>query len=166
MRWLRGKGVSTAELKAAKEFGDTISKVVVYTEPTLHDSLGKKIVRLDEAKIMYRNYLASEFYDKSGGDTFKFIQVGARRFRVRMKNDDITKLAEGRIVDIEELVTELNFDIMIPIFSIDYISNGKEMIAIDFNIVQRLDKLGFRDIMSADDVMTEIKRALIAYNSI
>ena len=159
-------GIRTVDLRAAREFDSSIRYLVVYTNPKLHNSLGKRVVSLEEAKLIYPNNLASPFYEESNGETLKYLQVGCRRFRVNLKSDDPFKMKEGRIVKIEELSPYPNYTILKPIFSIDYISTGKEMIAVDFNPIQNLGKIGFEEVMSAEEVMHEIKKALIAYNKI
>lgn len=162
---LRNMGIKTIELKAARDCDNTVKKLVVYTNPRLHESKGKRIVRLDEARLMFSNNLASKYYEEANGVTLKFLQVGARRFRVTLKSDG-QSLQEGNVTDIVELASELNFCIMHPIFSIDYITTGKEMIAIDFNKVQQLDKIGMESVLSPGEVITEIKRSIMAYNKI
>lgn len=166
LRWIREQGTKTIELKAAREYDDRVKELVIYTNPNLHDSLGKHVVSLNEARTLYANNLASPFYTEANGETLKFLQIGTRRFRVRLKSNNIRSLLEGEVIDIVELEASFNYSIMQPIFSIDYISNGKETVAIDFNKVQRLDKLGFERLISPEGVISEVKKVLVAYNKL
>ncbi len=166
LRWLKERGINTVELKAAREYDNSTKKLVIYTNGSLHDGQGKRVVDLDEARELYANHLAAKFYEEANGETLKVLQVGARRFRITMKTKDKYSLTGGSVEDITELTPQLNYSIMEPIYSIDYISNGQEMFAVDFNSVQRLDKLNFQAIMSPEEVLTEVKKALIAYNKI
>ncbi|MCL4417391.1 MAG: hypothetical protein M1365_11955 [Actinobacteria bacterium] len=166
LAFLNKFGIKTIELKAARQFDDTAEKLVVYYNPKLHDSKGKLVVPINEARIMYENNLASRYYSESNGEYIKFLQVGKRRFRVNMKIPEKESLSGGIVVSIQELESLFNYYIMQPIFSIDYISSGKEMLATDYNSVQSLMKLGFESIMSPKEVMDEIKQALISYNKI
>lgn len=163
---LRRYGIRTIDLKSVRDFSNDTDKVVVYTNPKLHNFEGKKIIRLAEAKILYPNYVASKFYDEAKGETLKYLQVGDKRFRLMMKNRNTERVDEGVVMNIVELAPEPSTYISDPIFSIDYISNGKEMVAIDFNRAQELGKLGFRSIMSPESVMLEVKKVLERYNKI
>lgn len=166
LRWLSDRGINTVELKAAREFDNTASKLVVYTNGSLHDGLGKRVVSLDEARELYANHLAAKYYEEANGETLKVLHVGTRRFRICMKTNEMDSLNEGSIESITEITPQLNYSIMEPIFSIDYISNGEGMVAIDFNRVQNLEKLSFQSIMSSKEVIEEVKKVLLAYNKI
>lgn len=165
LNYLRNNGIKTVKFGAFTNFGTDTSKFVVYTNPSLHNFSGKRIQTFDEVAIQYANYMVSEFLDKYGGYTVKYLQVGERRFRIMFFNPEYReKLIEGSMVAIEELPKQYNYAIGLPIYSIDYISNGAEMVAIDFNEVQRLDTIGINNLISAENVAMEVRNALIAYN--
>lgn len=165
LSFLKNNGIKTVNFGPFRNFGKNIKNFVVYTNPSLHNFLGKHIYSYNEVQSQYRNYLVSEFLDNYGGYTVKYLQIGERRFRLMFFNPDYkTKLIEGSMVAIEELPRQYNYAIGLPIYSIDYISNGVEMVAIDFNEVQRLNTIGINNLISAEDVATEVKNALIAYN--
>lgn len=167
LKFLRDKGISTLDIKLVREFDDSAEKLVVYTDPYLHDCKGKHLVDLNHAKQIYGSLLASKYHDEANGEALKFLQVGSRRFRLRMKiNIENNVLTEGEILAITELNPGFNYSIMCPIFSIDYVSNGDSIIATDFNRVQRLDKLGIDKLMAPSEVISEIKKALLAYNKL
>ena len=166
LRWLEGKGTKTIKLKASRMLeGSGESLCVVYTDSKLHHGKGKIVTTLNEARDMYPNKPASKFYEEANGKTIKFLQIGSRRFRVEMQAEGLS-LNGGIVTDIKELEPELSYKILEPIFSIDYISSNREMIAIDFNRNEELERLGFEDIMSAEEVIEEIKKSLISYNKL
>lgn len=145
----------------------TDQRLVVYTNPMLHDYKGKQIVTYNDAVTQYNNYLMAEFLEESVGYTVKYVQVGQRRFNIMFANPDYKeKLIEGNLVKLEELPSQYNYAIGVPIFSIDYISNGVEMIAVDFNTVQSLQSIGLDKVIPASEVALEIRNALVAYNKV
>lgn len=163
LNWLNRIGIKTVKFGAASSFIPATKQVVVYTNPFLHDFKGKSIYNFDE----YRgsNYLIAEFLADSLGYTVKYLQVGERRFKLMLYNKDFrTKLSEGVLVSCEELPKQYNYSMGIPIYSIDYVSNGHEMLAVDFNRVQNLKKLGMENVMKASEVALEVRKALIEYN--
>lgn len=163
LKFMRDIGVKTIQIGLPREFVGTHEKVVVYTDIRAHNSLGKIIVDSKLAADIYSNNLASPYYIESNGVTIKFLQVGTRRFRITFKNDK-EELNEGTIESVEELEPALNRLVRKPVFSLDYIPNGKEMLCVDFNAVQHIGKLGLQKIMSGTEVIEEIKKALLAYN--
>ena len=163
--FLKQNGIKTVEFGPLSKFGPSTSMFVVYTNPSLHDFKGKKICTYREVVSQYSNYLLAEFLQSSQGYTVKYLQIGKRRFRVMMYNPNfMTRLDEGSVIGIDELSNQYNYAIGKPIYSIDYISNGHEMVAIDFNDTQNLWTLGFQNYISAQEVCKEIGEALLAYN--
>lgn len=157
--------VPVIEISSVNNFGRFYDKLVVYTDPKLHDGQGKVILSRSEASLMHGNCLASPFISGTNGVYLKYLQIGTRRFQLTMQNPfDGKKCTMGDIINIQELKPELNFIIGLPIFSIDYIANNNLMMAIDFNEVQSLDKLRFQRFMSASDIVKEVEKALISYN--
>jgi len=166
LKYLRNLGIKTVELKQVNKFFREDGNIVVYTDPRAHNSLGKKIMTVDEANQMYANYIASHYYETTEGITLKFLQVGKRRFTLYYKKNDHYSLEMGKLIDIRESKPYYNRLIGLPIFSIDYISNGREMIATDFNEVENLKAIGVSNLLKSQDVILEIVDALIAYNKI
>lgn len=165
LNYLKGLGIKTVDFGPLTKFNPDSGKLVVYTNTLSHDFQGKKICTYSEAAIQYPNYLMAQFLDVYNGYTIKYLQVGERRFRVMLQNKDyLTRLVEGSVLAIEELDRQFNYAVALPIYSIDYISNGTEMVAIDFNEVQNLGNIGFNRVMGPVEVTTEIEKALIAYN--
>ena len=162
LKWVRDNGIKTISLGLARQFLGTHNKVVVYTDTRAHEFKGKIIVDTSIASNIYSSNLVSPYYSETMGVTVKFLQIGTRRYRITFKNEDET-ISEGNIVRIEELTPDLNHLIRQPIFSLDYIFDGKEMICVDYNTVQNIGNLGFKDILTPEEVMCEIKKALIAY---
>lgn len=165
---LKKLGIRTIGFGPISNFSPLINnKLVVYTNPTLHNFDGKMVVDYRDAASQYTNYLMAEFLEKSGGYTVKYLQVGERRFQIMFHNPNYKdRLVEGSPVKVEELPKQYNRAIGLPIFSIDYISDGAEMIAVDFNTVQSLQSIGFDKVIPAAEVAREVECALVAYNMV
>ncbi len=168
LNYLKSIGIKTVDFGPySKMCSKRDSKFVVYTDPYLHEFAGKHIYSEGEVKNFYKNYLLAEFLSSSNGYTVKYLQIGERRFRMWMYNPDfMSTLVEGTCVAMEELPRQYNYLIGLPIFSIDYVSNGIEMVAIDFNEVQNLQKLGIHTFMSPEEVVREVENALMTYNKL
>lgn len=165
LKYLRSMGIKTIEIKPVNKFLFTDTKrVVVYTSPFLHEGKGKRVMEPQDAFNSYGNCICSKFYDSS--TTVKYLQVGKRRFTLIYKKENNEELTEGKIVDISEQKNEYNRLIGLPIFSIDYIQDGMYMLATDFNEVENIKRLGIESLITPDQVVEEIKNALIAYNKV
>lgn len=161
LKVLQSLGIPTIEIKAVSEFDIRNSHLVVYLNPLKHDYQGKRIVEYGEAQLMYENNLASRFVEEANGITFKYLQIGTRRFRVYMKNEEPLELKKGKVIEIQEIQSagKQKFSGS-PIFSIDYINIGGEMVAIDFNEVQHLGELGMESVLNKKEVTEEILKVL------
>jgi hypothetical protein len=166
LKFLKDIGIKTVDFGPLRMFNPNIKKLVVYTDPKRHNFQGKEICSYMDAISRHGNCLVSEFIEKYNGYTVKYLQIGERRFRMMFLNREFpTKLIEGELVRIEELTREYNYGLRLPIYSIDYISNGNnEMLAVDFNTVQQLDKIGMDKYIKEDEVVRLIHDSLIAYN--
>lgn len=162
LRWLREHGIPTIEAKPVSSIFLNHNKLVIYTDPKKHGGEGKILCSSVEAYNMYGNYLSSGYIEGTNGMTLKLVQVGSRRFRVMLRYKE-ESLSEYSIESIDELPRELNYIVGIPIFSIDYIPVNQEVIAVDFNEVQKLGNLGFNKIMPPNQVVDEVIQALVAY---
>ena len=165
LKYLRSIGIRTLELQQVNNFFRGDGPIVVYTDPKAHHGQGKKIMSVDEAMQTYGNCIASNYYN-TDGLTIKYLQIGKRRFTLCFKKDETYTLDTGKLISVSESEPEYNRLIGLPIYSIDYISNGQVMIATDFNEVEDLKSLGMDNYISADDVIREITESLIVYNKI
>lgn len=165
LNFLKSIGVPTIKYGSYRDILSHSGKVVVYTDNYLHMGLGKHIYDINTARSQYGNSLMAEYIENTGGYTIKYLQVGERRFNLLFYNGQYKEsLTEGILVKAEELPSQYNIMIRRPIYSIDYISNGITMVAVDFNEVQPLKRIGFENIMKAEDVAMEVNKALIKYN--
>jgi hypothetical protein len=165
LKYLRSIGIRTIEIKQVNQFMISDSPIVVYTDPKGHNGKGKVLMDVSEALRSYENYMASKYLDYSSGVTLKFLQIGKRRFQIQF--DKVGKSLDiGRITHINEITPEYNRLIGLPIFSIDYVSNGEYMVATDFNEVENLERIGLDKFISAEEVLNEIREALIIYSKI
>lgn len=165
LKYLRSLGIKTLDIKQVNQFFRGDGPIVVYKDPMGHHGNGKAIMSVDEAMQYYGNCVASNYYNKDGF-TIKYLQIGKRRFSLCFKKNETETLDVGTLIDIKENTSEFNRLIGLPIFSIDYISNGCEMIATDFNEVENLHNINMDRYLDSNTVITEIIDALTVYNKI
>lgn len=161
------------ELKALKDIGipvidiepinrvfniDNKDLVIVYTDITEHNGNGKLVLDFNEANMLYSNRLCSKLSKQYDGYTYKFLQIGKRKFWLIIQNDE--HLKESRLVKIDEFEEGYTKGINIPIFSIDYTLINGVQTAVDFNTTQSLSKLNFKAYMSAEEVSLEVYNSL------
>ena len=168
LKQLRNIGIETVKLYSVNELLGILndnSYVVVYTDAYKHNGQGKKLVPFRIAVNNYNNCLIAPYYNVSNGFYVKYLQIGQRRFNITMYNGG--HIQNGQPYDIRELNPSYHRLIGLPIFSIDYISDDKgNMVAVDFNTVENIGKLGFEKFISAEEIKVEIFNSLIAYNKI
>lgn len=165
LKYLRSLGIKTLDIKQVNQFFRGDGPIVVYKDPMGHNGNGKDIMSVDDAMQYYSNCVASNYYNKDGF-TIKYLQIGKRRFSLCFKKNETETLDVGTLIDIKENTSEFNRLIGLPIFSIDYISNGCEMIATDFNEVENLHNINMDRYLDSNTVITEIIDALTVYNKI
>ena len=127
--------------------------LVVYSDITKHNGLGKVVTTYAEANMMYQNRLCSVLSPQYDGYTYKYVQVGKRRFWVIIKN---TGLVESYLYSIQELESKYNSLIRLPIFSIDYTFVNGEQVAVDFNTVQSLNKINLNSVIDLKSLYKEL----------
>lgn len=165
LKYLRNIGIKTIDVKQVSNFSYLDKKLVVYTDPKKHNGQGKKICTYDEAISCYGNFLASPYIEEAEGITIKYLQIGKQRFTLTFRNYN-DNLNIGQLVNISKQENSYNRLIGLPIFSIDYISNGVEMVATDFNEVQNLQRIGMNNYLGAKDIVSEILESLVVYNKL
>jgi len=131
----------------------------VYTDPKRHEHKGKSIMRLEEARHMYPNSLASKLY-KDADITIKYLVIGELRYSVVIKNNDIYSMKNKEVTRIDRLEDSEDRLFEMPIYSIDYITIGGQMVAIDFNRVQKLSNLGIQEYLKPEEVIENIYRSI------
>lgn len=164
LKYLRSIGIKTIEIRQVNQFIMNDGPIVVYTNPKGHHSTGKEIMSVAQAMQSYGNCIASKYYASEDGLTAKYLQIGKRRFNLYYRKGNLVSLDMGTPISVNEIASEYNMLIGLPIFSIDYISNGTEMIATDFNEVENLARLGMDKYISAENTIEEIRQALEKYN--
>ena len=165
LKYLRSLGVKTLEIKQVSNFSYLDGLLVVYTDPKKHNGQGKKLMSYEEAIAHYSNYPASKYLDDNKGITVKVLQIGQRRFNLTFKKED-KSLTEGALIAINEMTPAYNMLIGLPIFSIDYVASGCEMVATDFNEVENLKRLNIDKYISSEDICNEIINSLYTYNKV
>lgn len=155
LKFLRSIGIETIDIKPVVRMVN-IHNLVVYTNPKKHMGEGKQVMTLSDAYEMYYNSICSEYY--AGNDkTYKFLQVGFKRFSLVLKNEGLresevismTALPDGRMDGIEH-----------PIYSIDYVNKDGRLVACDFNKVQRLQHLGLEKYIPSALIVNELNKLI------
>jgi hypothetical protein len=165
LKYLRSLGIKTLEIKQVNTFFRGDGPIVVYTDPQGHNGSGKRIMTVDDAVRTYGNCIASKYWN-TDGMTIKYLQIGKRRFSLYFKKETTQSLEIGTLIDIRENSPEYNRLVGLPIFSIDYISDGQYMIATDFNEVENLSMIGMNRYLDSNTVINEIVDSLLIYNKI
>jgi hypothetical protein len=165
LKYLRSLGIKTLEIKQVNTFFRGDGPIVVYTDPQGHNGNGKRIMTVDDAVRTYGNCIASKYLN-TDGMTIKYLQIGKRRFTLYFKKEITQSLDIGTLIDIKESSPEYNRLVGLPIFSIDYISDGQYMIATDFNEVENLSMIGMNRYLDSNTVINEIIDSLLIYNKI
>lgn len=161
---LQRLGLQTALLGPVREIAPLSERLVVYIDPRKHRGEGKILMGSYDALLTYPNSLASPYYEGNNNITRKFLQIGSRRFRLVLKNESTFKL--GEIIDFVEIQPSYNFDLRIPIFSIDYVDTRYGMVAIDFNNIECLKDLGLDRFIEPDNILYEVYTSIIKYGLI
>lgn len=162
---LRSIGVQTIDTTAARRAVSASGKLVVYTDQSKHDGTGRVLMTMDEANMIYPNSLASEFFEEADCITNKLLQVGSRRFRIVLRGKR-QSLKAGEVVQLSEITPSFNMLLGLPIYSIDYVSTPRGLLAITLNTVERLADYGLQEVIKPEDVINEVYNALLKYNRI
>ena len=164
LSFLESKHIKTVNFGSLYSVG-IHDRYVVYTDITRHNFEGKRIENYSTVVNIYSNFLLSEFLDESQGYMIKYLQVGRRRFRILYYNERYNNLlANGKMIDVQELEASYNDNIALPIYSIDFVSKGMEMIAVDFNEIENLSKIGADKFLSSEEVIEELYKAILRYS--
>lgn len=111
LKYLRTNNIPTIEIKPVVNFQllEPSIKILVYTQPTEHNGMGKLILENREAQDLYPNLPGRLWVPNSetGGFTLKCLQIGERRFKIILKDSEHSKksdrLSDNQIVSIEEI---------------------------------------------------------------
>lgn len=156
LAFLRSLGIRTIEIKQPKDWIGSGEQLVVYKNPRLHHGEGKIITSIDDALLMYGNYPATLLLKPDDGLTCKYLQLGKRRFTMYFQSKEPLKI--GELISINETSLQFNESIKFPIFSIDYLMVGGQMLATDFNTVENLKEIGLDKYLKPEEVLIEIER--------
>lgn len=153
LKYLRSIGIETIDIRPVSKLIDS-SKIVVYTNTKKHMGEGKQVVSTNDAYNMYFNHLGCEYYT-GNENTCKMLQIGSKRFKLVIRNKG---LVETEILEIEALNDDLHYTVDYPIYSIDYVNKLGNMIACDFNRVQKLKHLGLEKYIPPALIVNEINK--------
>lgn len=171
LKFLRTSGIPTIDLKPVTsfQFMSPDTKILVYTQPELHNGLGKVVMDNLDAQTMYGNMPAREWikHSETNGMTLKCLQVGLRRFKILLWNESpegcieesgkgLSDLKDKKVVSVEELPGGQIGISASPIYSIDYLPTDAGLLATDYNSIENLGNLGFERVMTPSEICKEI----------
>ncbi len=143
--------------------------VVVYLDENAHRGEGKVLMPLYQALVKYPHYLCSLFIPPLPGKSIsrRYLQVGRKAFWLRYTSRDDWRSNCGN-VEIEMIKQEEDAyhpQIHYPLFSIDYIANTEELLAVDLNVSPQLKGTGIEEILSGQEVVHLIREAISEFKS-
>lgn len=161
IKFLKALGVNTIQLKPVSQLGVYDDDVVVYVDDTLHECQGKIVVSAKIALRDFSNCVCTHYYPDVC-KTYKVLQIGEKRYNISFDktHNGAEDFSHGLLSDIHQLTPAYNKNIKLPIFSIGYIETKTDMIATDFNEVEKLYRLNFNNVLKPEDVVAEILKTL------
>lgn len=138
-----------------------IEQVVIYDDECQHCGNGKQLVTLREAEEKYADKFAVEYFYESFGESYRYLQVGNRKWWLFYKsyedwrsnngNGDVTVLCEESI--------GYHGSIKVPMFAVDFLpASSVGFVAIDYNTVPGLEPL--KDKVNASAVVELLQQAM------
>lgn len=165
LKYLRNIGIKTIDVKPVSSFNIFDGDITVYTNPIRHSNNDRKIMSVEYAKLVYPTCVASKCISSDNMITIKYLQIGKRRFTLTYKSNDLS-LNKSYLVDISESNPSYNMLIGLPIFSIDYVIDKGIMVANNFNEVENLKELDIEKIITAEEIVEEIRQSILTYNKL
>jgi hypothetical protein len=131
-------------------------KFVVYLDDYAHDGQDKLLI--DRSKIKaYSDLFSSVYFAEKKSTNLKKLVIGNRVFLITVQSDHAWKsnLGNVKILEVEESVSVENNHY--PMYSIDYVFGSSIWWAIDLNTAPRLKELNISNLISAKEIVIEIK---------
>ncbi|MBY0525585.1 MAG: hypothetical protein K2R98_19425 [Gemmataceae bacterium] len=141
------------------------AEVVVYLDERAHCGDGKVRLPLEQAIMQYPQALASCFLPP-GGESIRELHIGNRCFRLRYTSVDDwrSNCGEGDCEVLGEVcLPAYRGKVSHALFAIDFVPCGGKEWAVDFNIAPGMRGSGMERIMSASDVVKELKGYLSSF---
>lgn len=159
LKFLRSLGYETIKLGPMDNYSDN-ELVIVYSNPELHNGLGKQALTVDSAKIMYGNKPCAKCYNSSR--TYKILQIGYSCYSLEIENDGLKESKLLKCIMIGKGFPGC-IDMKYPMYSIDFVRNEKnDMIACDFDACVRLGHIeGIEESLPADMIVKELHKYLV-----
>jgi len=158
-----------SETVIARQALENLEDLVVYTDEYAHAGEGKIRLSIPEALENYPNAYASLYIPQNPtgtGISFRYLQVGKRRFWIRYTSSNDWRSNSGD-VQIDFLTEEspgYHPKISEPLFAIDFLPYGQgseRLLAIDFNTAPVLRGTGIDHKLSSREVYDLIHDAMV-----
>lgn len=144
-----------------------IEEIVVYIDDCAHCGGGKQLVSLREAEEKYPDNFAIEYLCESLGESYRYLQVGNRKWWLFYKayEDWRSNTGDGETTILCEEETGYHGDIKVPMFAVDFIPTSVAgFMAIDYNTAPGLDPL--RDKVRAGVIVELLQQAMTDFGII
>ena len=140
-----------------------LSDLVVHFDEAAHAGKGKELLSCCDALARFPEAFATEYIQATRNGavvSLRYLQIGRRRFWLRYSSSDwrsncgdvrIEFLGEEKILDFCKWIRH-------PLFALDFLESGGELLALDFNTAPRIQGTGVEDIMHGKEVYRELSR--------
>lgn len=152
---------------------DEFVEVVVYTDIRAHAGDGKVKTTLKEANEKYPECLAAQFIPTPGNSSSyksrseRLLVVGDRICYMEFLSSDDWRSNCGEVTMNKTYMPVFGngiSGIKIPLYAIDFVVNGKERFAVDFNTAPGIKGTPAEDMLSPQDVAAQIKKVIYELN--
>lgn len=138
-----------------------VEDIVVYTDDCAHCGDGKQLVTLREAEEKYSDNFAVEYFCESFGESYRYLQVGNRKWWLFYKSyeDWRSNNGNGDTTILCEEDTGYHGSIHVPMFAVDFIpTSAVGFVAIDYNTAPGLEP--FKDKVKAGAIVELLQQAM------
>jgi hypothetical protein len=153
---------------------DKVVEVVVYTDINAHAGEGKLKMSLEEAREKYPGHFAVQFIPSDtsmfASRSERLLQIGTRRIWMEYTSRDNWQSNCGD-VNISLIKTDrsrgfvLN-EIQLPLFAIDFVTNGRDRLAVDLNVSPGIKGTPVQGLLKAQEVVSLIKDRFMDLNNV
>jgi hypothetical protein len=147
------KIVTYSDIKYNNEF-------IIYTDLDAHRAEGKIKISAKEALEEYKDYYCSRYMNFEYGISYRELIIGDIYCLLKFYSHDW----RSNYGDVDVKIIRVKRDwqnlhsIDLPLYAIDYIKKHDRYYAVDFNIAPQIKGTGLEDIISAKEVVDEIRK--------
>ncbi len=136
-------------------------QVVVYIDERAHRGDGKIVCTARYARGLHPECLSAEYIPEPRGVSWRYLQVGLKRFWLEYRNPGGWRSNVGDDVDVSVFCQEtdgLHPFFRLPLFAIDFVP-GQKLWAVDLNVAPGVRGSGVEKVLSGMDAAASIEEA-------